>query len=250
MNFAKFYYPIVAFFLIISCSQDIILPTNAVLTIEFDNRISSIDDLELGTSVINTVSGEQVHVSELKYIISDIVLYDTNNNAYVYPRDQSQFVVDEEINRSKKIIFKNLPEVRIQKIGFKIGFISETQLANKGLIIEAEKQGLVSRKDKIFKGFSLKGEYTSEGIDRDFDLFTNGLTDSMMDDEEQEIIVNLPRSIDLDEDKENQVKVLARINKVFDSMHAINLETFHAMAEVEKTTSLQDNICSMFVGEN
>jgi len=245
MNFTKLCYVIVTFFLVSSCTQDTVFPEGGTLTIEFDNHISTIDDLELNTSVLNTLSGEHVSISELKYIISDVVLYDAQGNVYVYPRNESYFVINESIEASKKIVFENLPKVRIQKIGFKIGFVDKNQLENEGLVTVAEKEGLVSRKDQVFKGFSIKGDYLFEGDNKQYNLYTNGNNNSS-EDEVKEIVVNFPTPLMIKDTDSNHIRVLAKVNKVFDSANAINLKDFVDKSESEKNILLLENICNMF----
>ena len=56
--------------LLFSCSNDDESVKTSDISVQFDNRVSSTQDLELNTSTFMTTSNEMISVSELKYIIS------------------------------------------------------------------------------------------------------------------------------------------------------------------------------------
>ena len=52
--------------------------------------------MNLNTQTYSKNGGETFKVDELKYIISNIVLTDTDGNQFVYPQADSYFLINEE----------------------------------------------------------------------------------------------------------------------------------------------------------
>ena len=77
------------------------------LTIEFDNSVNG-DDLLLGTSSYTNSNGETLTINRFNYIVSNFVLIDAEGNEYVYPKDDSYFVVSEE-EAMNEVVLENIP---------------------------------------------------------------------------------------------------------------------------------------------
>jgi len=109
---------VLVFLAIISCKEDDNIveddstvidttPKFGAVTMDFSNTIGT-DAIVLNTGTYTNQSNEEYSISELKYIISNIVLVKANGEEFTYPVADSYFVVNEEIQESKKIILNDI----------------------------------------------------------------------------------------------------------------------------------------------
>lgn len=104
----------------VSCkNDDTAAATSGSVNITFQNKVGN-NPLVLNTEYTNQ-SGETYKVSELKYIISNIVFIDANGNEFAYPQADSYFVVSEANENSKRIALTNVGGGAYTKVRFGIG---------------------------------------------------------------------------------------------------------------------------------
>ena len=112
-----------------SCSKDDknteTITGQGKLGIEFDNIFGSAN-LILNSQANVTSQGETLKISDIKYIISNIVLTKEDGSTLVYPKGDSYFIVSEANIESQDIELKNIPAGNYTKIKFGIG-VDETQ---------------------------------------------------------------------------------------------------------------------------
>ena len=82
--------------LVMSCGSDDETKTRT-FEINFKNVVGD-NTVELNTSTYDKNGNETFRLSELKYIISNIVLIDVNGEEIVYPQADSYFLINEELN--------------------------------------------------------------------------------------------------------------------------------------------------------
>lgn len=101
----------------LSCSSD---DEVGQISINFNNVVGN-ENLVLNEANYQKSAGETIEVSELKYIISNIVLIDINGNEFVYPQADSYFLINHEIPDSHRIILQNVNANNYKSIRFGIG---------------------------------------------------------------------------------------------------------------------------------
>ena len=111
-----------------SCSHDADT-TNTItgegsIGLEFDNVfVSAIGsaNLILDTQTNVTSQNEALKISDVKYIVSNIVLIKEDGSTYTVPKNESYFIVDESDEASQSIDLSNIPAGNYTKIKFGIG---------------------------------------------------------------------------------------------------------------------------------
>jgi hypothetical protein len=114
-------------FVVSSCSNndDEAISGQGKLAVEFDNVFGSAD-LILDSQSNVTSQGETLKISDVKYIISNIVLTNQDGTIFTYPKAQGYFIVSEANAASHVLELNNIPAGNYTKIKFGIG-VDETQ---------------------------------------------------------------------------------------------------------------------------
>ena len=130
MKFLKYLFALSLCATILSCSSDDDVTQELSgennLTIEFDNSVNG-DDLLLGTSSYTNSNGETLTINRFNYIVSNFVLIDAEGNEYVYPKDDSYFVVSEE-EAMNEVVLENIPAGDYVAMRFGVGVDQEKYL--------------------------------------------------------------------------------------------------------------------------
>lgn len=105
-----------------SCSNndDEAIVGEGKLVLEFDNVFGS-KNLILNTETNTTSQGEALKISDVKYIVSNIVLTKADGTLFTYPKAKCYFVVDEADAETQEIELENIPAGDYTKIKFGIG---------------------------------------------------------------------------------------------------------------------------------
>jgi hypothetical protein len=122
-----------------SCSKDDdnaeTITGQGKLGVEFDNVFGSAN-LILNSQANVTSQGETLKVSDVKYIISNIVLTKEDGSTFVYPKAQGYFIVSEANTNSQVLELENIPAGNYTKIKFGIG-VDEAQY-NAGQTVQGD----------------------------------------------------------------------------------------------------------------
>ena len=156
---------------IASCSND---DSNAEtitgkgkLAVEFDNVFGSAN-LILNSQSNVTSQGETLKVSDVKYIVSNIVLTKEDGSTFVYPRTESYFIVSEANVASHVLELENIPAGNYTKIKFGIG-VDETQY-NAGQTVQGDFFAQAQNEDMAwtwsagYKHILFEGMFTSSTV--------------------------------------------------------------------------------------
>jgi hypothetical protein len=120
----------------VSCSKDDeAIAGQGKLDVEFDNVFGSAD-LILNSQGNVTSQGETLNVSDVKYIISNIVLTKEDGSTFVYPKTESYFIVSEANAVSHVLDLENIPAGNYTGIRFGIG-VDEAQY-NAGQTVQGD----------------------------------------------------------------------------------------------------------------
>jgi hypothetical protein len=103
-----------------SCSNDDeVISGEGNLKLEFDNTYGSAN-FALNTEYTNS-NGEKVKATQLKYIVSNIVLTKADGTTFTYPKSSSYFIVDEATATSQILNLANVPAADYKSVKFGIG---------------------------------------------------------------------------------------------------------------------------------
>lgn len=105
-----------------SCSSDDTAPvaegTHGSVELFFDNGVAG-DALILGNTYTNS-NGENLKINRLNYIVSNFVLVKEDGTEFIYPKEESYFIISQEANMLK-VELKSIPAGNYKKIKFGIG---------------------------------------------------------------------------------------------------------------------------------
>ena len=90
------------------------------LKVEFENGFKN-NSIILGAPTIATSQNEILSITELKYLVSNIVLTKTDGLVYTYPKNNSYFIVNELTPSSLILNLTNVPAGDYKTIKFGIG---------------------------------------------------------------------------------------------------------------------------------
>ncbi len=155
--------------LLASCSNDDnnTLTGEGTLEVEFDNVFGSAN-LILNSQANVTSQGETLNVSDVKYIVSNIVLTKEDGTTYVYPKSESYFIVSEANALSQVLELENIPAGNYTGIQFGIG-VDEAQY-NLGQTVQGDFFAAAQNEDMAwswsagYKHLLFEGMFTSATV--------------------------------------------------------------------------------------
>lgn len=218
-----------------SCSSDSKSSTPAGkgnIDIEFDNVFGSAD-LILDTQTNTTSQSEDLKISTVKYIVSNIVLEKADGSTYTYPKADSYFIVDEANEASHVLSLSNIPAGDYTKIHFGIG-VDKAQwdlgLSGQGdLYTNADAAGMVWSWAAGYKYVAFEGTFTSATVtsDTSFMVHTGKTSDTAYNYEQ--VTLELPNAAQVRTNVTPDVHIFADVAKIIDGHHKIKLEDHNDM---------------------
>lgn len=211
-----------------SCSKDdstdSISGTGAI-GIEFDNVFGSAN-LILNTQINTTSQGENLKVSDVKYIVSNIVLTKEDGSTYTVPKSESYFIIDESDEASQTIELSNVPAGNYTKVKFGIGVDQEQfNLGADGqgdFLTLADSKGMMWSWSAGYKFVKFEGLFTSPSVASDTEFMVHtGQTGT--DYNYTEITLNLPEQATVRTTITPDVHIFADVAKIIDGTNKINL---------------------------
>lgn len=138
--------------------------------LEFDNVFGSAD-LILNTQSNVTSQGETLKISDVKYIVSNIVLTKEDGTKFIYPKSESYFVVDELNTLTHEIELEKIPAGNYTKITFGIGVDkAQFDLGATGqgdFLTKAQDAGMMWSWSAGYKFVLFEGMFTSSTVTTD-----------------------------------------------------------------------------------
>lgn len=238
---------IVAFLTIISCNDDDNVKVGA-LNVDFSNVIDS-KDIALNTASYTNESSETYKISELKYIISNIVLIKADGEEFKYPVGESYFLINEAEAGSKKINLSGITSGEYTKIKFGFGvdqskypFDAETP----NFIPTAQENGMLWNWAAGYKFIKFEGTYDANGeTNVDFTIHVGSHGDKL--DNYQEIVLELPNTLTIGESTSPTVAINTDVSKIFDSTNTHSLQVKNSIqVDPEFAPLIAENISTMF----
>ena len=201
---------------LISCNNDDNAALPGTVNLVFANKVGNAS-LVLNSESYTNASGETYRVSELKYIISNIVLVGANGVEYTVPQAESYFVINQEAQASLMI---SLPEVdgrKYSQIRFGFGVDQSNYPLNgvNNFIPTAEETGMLWSWSAGYKFIKFEGEFdTATATDEPF-LIHVGSHGSTLDNYKQ-ITLDLATEISVN-DNSSQINIDFDVAKIFDA---------------------------------
>jgi hypothetical protein len=178
-----------------SCSSDdntVVEGTAGGVQLYFDNGVAG-DALLPGTSYTNS-NNETLTINRLNYIVSNIVLIKADGSEYVYPKEESYFIISQEAGMLT-VHLENIPAGDYTQLKFGIGVDRQRYL--QGETAQQSFWDLAAAHDMTwtwstgYRFINFEGTFTAPGLDgaKNFQVHqgSNTATDNY-----REVTLNLP----------------------------------------------------------
>jgi hypothetical protein len=193
--------------------------------IEFDNAFKT-NDLVLNSQENTTSLNEVLKISNVKYIISNIVLTNENGTMFTYPKNESYFIVDEADGAEHVLELEDIPAGNYNKVTLGIG-VDEAQYnlgeaAQGDFLATAMAAGMISDWADGYKNLWLEGTFTSGTVvtATDFTIQTGKTTGNY---NYMEVTLSLPTKALVRTNITPEIHIVADISKVIDGTNKIAL---------------------------
>lgn len=211
-----------------SCSNDddsTAIAGNGKLEVEFDNVFGGAD-LILDSQSNTTSQGEILKISDIKYIVSNIVLTNEDGTTFTYPKSESYFIVSERNQLSHVLELENVPAGNYTKITFGIG-VDETQY-NLGQTVQGDFFAAAQDEDMAwtwsagYKHILFEGQFTSPTVTTPA-VFMVHTGKSGADYNYNQVTLNFPDKALVRPTITPDVHIFADVKQVIDGTNKINL---------------------------
>lgn len=214
--------------LLASCSSDddnTNITGTGTLGVEFDNAFGS-NDLILNAANTATSNGEVLKVSNVKYIVSNIVLTKDDGATFTYPKGESYFIIDESDETSLVLDLEDVPAANYVKIKFGIGVDEANynlgQTAQSAFALQAQSAGLLPSWEEGYKFLDVEGTFTASNYPEATPfLIMIGKTPANYN--YKEITLNLPTKALVRTNIAPEIHIVADVSKLIDGMNKISL---------------------------
>jgi hypothetical protein len=200
------------------------------LGVEFDNAFGN-NDLILGQPN-PTSQGETLKVSAVKYIVSNIVLTNSDGTTFTYPKAQSYFIVNEANADSHVLELTGVPAGDYVKIRFGIG-VDQEQF-NLGASGQGDFLALAQAEDMLwswsagYKFLAFEGSFTSASVTSDTPFMVHtGQTGT--DYNYKEVTLDLPSKALVRSSITPDIHIIADVSKIIDGANKIRLSDNNEM---------------------
>lgn len=239
----------VATTILFSCSNNDDDTTNATgtLKVEFDN-IYGDANFAFNTPYTNS-NGEIVKVTDVVYIVSNIVLTKENGSTYTVPKSDSYFFVNEADAASTLLSLPNIPAANYTKITFGIG-VDEAQFNVGGegqgnLWERADAQGMTWSWAAGYKFIKFEGTYTSPSFTDVSFMVHTGKTGEIYN--YAEVSLNLPENALVRSTITPQIHIMANLKDIIDGNTVVNFEEGGMIMGGAKVQNIMaNNVPNMF----
>jgi len=217
------------------------------LTLNFSTTVGEVP-LQMDDIFYQKNGNETFTITELKYIVSNIVLIDDAGNEFAYPQAESYFLINEELQASKSITLENIDANRYTSIRFGIGVDQSNYPLNgvNNFVPTAQDQNMTWSWSAGYIFFRLEGKYTSPtNIEENYNYHMGSHGTSQ--DNYREVWLNLQEPIDVTEDLQAQVYLKFDLLKVFESTYSLNLrEKDDVQVDPVNAPKIAENITNAF----
>jgi hypothetical protein len=215
--------------LFVSCSSDddsskIVEGTTGDAELYFDNGVAG-DALILGNTYTNS-NGEALTINRLSYIISNLVFIKEDGTEFVYPKEESYFVISQEAGLFT-VHLENVPAGDYKKVRFGLGVDQQRYLqgetAQQSFWNVAAANNLTWTWSTGYKFINFEGAFTSSASSeaKPFQVHqgSNTATDNY-----REIMLNLPTTARVRDDEQPSIHIKTDVNVLLDGDIKIQLQ--------------------------
>lgn len=215
--------------LFVSCSNDddsskIVAGTTGDAELFFDNGVAG-DALILGNTYTNS-NAENLTINRLSYIISNIVLIREDGSEFVYPKEESYFVISQEAGLFT-VHLENVAAGDYKKVRFGLGVDEQRYLqgetAQQSFWDLAAANNLTWTWSTGYKFINFEGTFTSAASaeQKPFQVHqgSNTATDNY-----REITLNLPTTARVRENEQPSIHIKTNANVLLDGDIKIKLQ--------------------------
>lgn len=240
--------------------NDIQDTTPGNLQVKFENGFNNLGDIVLNQTTQTSVNGQKHQFSTLKYIVSNISLFDENGNEFKYNYnnpDKGAFIINQS-EATGGIVYINLSEIpkgNYKKIKFGLGISPDAYLLGQdgqGVFWEkAKEEGMSWSWAAGYIFTKLEGKYGTSSPDTEFmnhcgnmgDTTTNGTPNLY-----REITLDLPTTARVTNDIVPSIHILADLNQFLSGQTALTLDSSNdmSMGSSQHLVNVSDNISKMF----
>lgn len=220
------------------------------VSVEFDNSYLT-SDLLLSTATYLANDTEEIKISDVKYIVSNIRLENEEGVIFTYPKEESYFIVSEADTDSQFITLSNIPAANYTKITFGIGVDQEKYLegaTDQGdFLTLAQDAGMMWSWQAGYKFFVYEGLYTSNATTTETAFaFHMGSHGSSLDNY-KEITLDLTNSARVRTDLTPEIHVVADLSNVLSGTTTFLLDDAAQIhVDAVKSPQIATNVNSMF----
>lgn len=231
---------------ITSCKDDDDVKVGSV-NLSFNNNIENTSIVMNNTSYTNK-SNEIYTISELKYIISNIVLIKANGEEFKYPTEKSYFLINEVAAESKTIELNTISEGEYTKVRFGIGVDQSKYPLNdvNNFIPTAQENEMLWSWSAGYIFLKFEGSYSVEGQNSsDFKMHIGSHGTKL--DNYKEVTLDLPNTLNIKENTTSKVVINTDIAKIFDSVntHSLSIKS-DIQVDPENAPKIAENSATMF----
>lgn len=214
--------------LFVSCNNDddsskIVEGTTGDAELFFDNGVAG-DALNLGSSYTNS-NGETLTINRLNYIISNVVLIKEDGSEFVYPKEESYFIISEE-NEQFTVHLEGVPAGDYKKVRLGVGVDKQRYLqgetAQQSFWDLAVANNMTWTWSTGYRFINFEGTFTTaaqpEGMLFQVHQGSNSATDNY-----REITLNLPTTARVRQDEQPSIHIKSDINVLLDGDNKILL---------------------------
>lgn len=230
------------------------------LQVKFENGFNNLGDIVLNQTTQTSVNGQKHQFSTLKYIVSNIFLFDENGNEFRYnynDPDKGAFIINQS-EAAGGIVHINLSEIpkgNYKKIKFGLGISPDAYLLGQdgqGVFWEkAKEEGMSWSWAAGYIFAKLEGKYGTSSPDTEFmnhcgnmgDTSTNGTPNLY-----REITLDLPTTARVTNNIVPSIHIVADLNQFLSGQTALTLDSSNdmAMGSSQHLVNVSDNLSKMF----
>lgn len=243
---------------LISCSNDDNggdddhgLTGSGEVSITFDNGFDG-NDLILGTANAENANGEILTVTRFNYIVSNFRLVNKDGDEYVFPKDDSYFIINQE-TESDEVELPEIPAGEYTTLTFGVGVDQEKYLQGADgqgdFLTLAEDANMLWDWQAGYKFLNFEGTFTSETVTEpaDFKIHMGSHGSSL--DNYKEVTLTLPTNILVGDNMNPNIHLMIDAGKILvGGTNSIELsEKAVIMVDEVKSPQIAVNITEMFV---
>lgn len=220
------------------------------VSITYDNGFNG-NDLVLETKNAANINGESLTVTRLNYIVSNFSLIDVEGNEYVFPKDESYFIISQEIDQDD-VVLPEIPAGEYTTLKFGLGIDEEKyQQGADGqgdFITEAENNNMMWTWAAGYKYLNFEGTFTTETESEEvpYKIHLGRMGDDLSN--YQEVSLQLPTNVQVSDEMDSNIHLKIDASKILTAITNIKLsEGETIMFDPIKSPQIGENASQMFV---